>query len=215
MRSRDHTMARTAPGLPKTRDSLVRPATAVPGQPWPPKYQVQREKLNEIPKPCFERLLTAMDSDLDEKVSLEELETFVRKSQLTAITSETVKEMFREITSRRSVVHKSQLNVPFGLDELMMCCNVHCGGHLVDKGRYAWDKGQTKYVPRYPPHYKEWQDLLYTVNPKIYAAPSPEVPAKRIVAQYEMSHTYQPTIFTRSYGQVTLPHLSLVVPLRG
>ncbi len=96
--------------------------TATSAKPWPPKYEPKHEKLKEIPKECVEKLLTAIDKDLDGKVGLDELINFVRNIGDSKLTTEMVKDMFKEITDRRKVVFDSQISAPITLSELLLCC---------------------------------------------------------------------------------------------
>ena len=115
-------MATTLATFNATHGRTQKPGSAPTGEAWPPKYESKHEKLEEIPKHCFEKLLTAVDQDMDRKISLEELTEFVQRSQLREFSDDLVKTMFKEVTERRPVVHKTQLNNPISLEELITCC---------------------------------------------------------------------------------------------
>ncbi len=89
---------------------------------WPSKYASQREPIPEIPRPCVEKLLVAIDTDMDGRVSREELHDYARNSGLAFLTPEVIDTMFDEVASHRPVVHQSQLASPLTVDELIACC---------------------------------------------------------------------------------------------
>lgn len=89
-----------------------------------PKYNNQRDDIPTIPKDTVEKLFVSMDYDMDGHISLEEFQRFAHKSKLALLTPETVNEMFYEITERRGIAHNHQLNSPFILDELYLCCKL-------------------------------------------------------------------------------------------
>ncbi len=89
---------------------------------WPSKYALQREPIPEIPRACVEKLLLAMDKDVDGRISKDELKVFADKSNLLSITPAVVDRMFDEIAKHRPLVHATQLISPITLDELAACC---------------------------------------------------------------------------------------------
>jgi len=89
---------------------------------WPPKYTQKHEKLKEIPKECIQKLLTAMDKDMDGKISFDEMLDFIKKNSCRAITPEIALKMFKEITKNRNVTFSEQKENPFTLEELISCC---------------------------------------------------------------------------------------------
>jgi len=88
-----------------------------------PKYNKQREDFPIIPKAVVKKLFVRMDYDMNGFISLEELQTFCANSHLALLTPEIVREMFYEITKKRGIVHKEQLDSPLTLDEIYLCCN--------------------------------------------------------------------------------------------
>ena len=48
----------------------------------PPKYLDQRDSALEIPMECVRRLCDAIDLDYDDKISVEEIRTYVTKHEL-------------------------------------------------------------------------------------------------------------------------------------
>lgn len=88
---------------------------------WPAKYNTQRESVPEIPRTSIEELIKAVDTNMDGRISLKELQEYGKRTKL--LTLKEAREMFYEITERRALVHKEQLNLPITLDELQISCN--------------------------------------------------------------------------------------------
>eukprot|EP01022_Parablepharisma_sp_SALTPOND_P010075 TRINITY_DN1415_c0_g1_i1.p2 TRINITY_DN1415_c0_g1~~TRINITY_DN1415_c0_g1_i1.p2 ORF type:complete len:241 (-),score=21.56 TRINITY_DN1415_c0_g1_i1:2649-3290(-) len=173
---------------------------------WPPKYEPRRERLKDIPKECIEKLLTAIDQDLDGKIGFEELLEFAKKMG-NPLSSQKLADMFKEIADRRAVVFVSQISSPITIDELVLCCMIQIYNQKIVKGRYSWDEEQQKFKATYRPYYEEWVKLLQLVNPKIYTAPPRTFEAKKIVAQYEVPNPYRPKSYTQYFGKVSLVKL--------
>ena len=61
----------------------------------PPKYLSQRDAPLEIPIDVIRELFTLMDQDMDDKISLEELQNYVYTSEI-PIESDIVEAMFHD-----------------------------------------------------------------------------------------------------------------------
>lgn len=85
----------------------------------PPKYLNQRDAPLEIPYEVIKKLFVAMDEDLDDMITLEEFMRYIKKHEL-AIPKEVAVDMYHEATSKRSVIHKEQLDEPLKIEEIQM-----------------------------------------------------------------------------------------------
>lgn len=162
-----------------------------------PKYNGQREDFPMIPKATVQKLFVAMDCDMDGHVSLEELQAFCAKSCLAPLTPDTVKEMFYEITERRGIVHKEQLNSALTLDEVYLCCTLP--PHIEVKGKYYMDPETRTWLVKYRPFHEHWVLLLRTVDPLIYQPMRQTVVPRTIQAQYEKEVVRMPLSFTSGF----------------
>ncbi len=70
----------------------------------PPKYLNQRDAPLEIPIEVIKNLLVAVDQDMDEKVSIEELSIYAKQKHL-PFEDNTIVDMFREASQGRAIVH--------------------------------------------------------------------------------------------------------------
>ena len=86
------------------------------------KYNSQRDPIPQIARECVEKLFAAIDADMDGYISLSELTDYVKKVDLSNFTPEMVDEVFYEITRKRGIVHKEQLESPLSQDEVYNCC---------------------------------------------------------------------------------------------
>eukprot|EP00826_Nyctotherus_ovalis_P042309 TRINITY_DN4333_c0_g2_i3.p1 TRINITY_DN4333_c0_g2~~TRINITY_DN4333_c0_g2_i3.p1 ORF type:complete len:529 (-),score=124.75 TRINITY_DN4333_c0_g2_i3:47-1633(-) len=154
-----------------------------------PKYGRQREDFPAIPKATVQKLFMKMDHDMDGHISLEELQAFCAKSCLAPLTPDTVKEMFYEITERRGIVHKQQLNSALTLDEVYLCF----------KGKYYLDPETRTWFAKYRPFHEHWVMLLRTVDPLIYQPMRQPVVPQAIQAQYERGVVRMPVSFTSGF----------------
>lgn len=140
----------------------------------PAKYLSQRDAPLEIPFDVVQKLFIAMDQDLDDKVSLEELQNYIRQNDIT-IDQETILEMFFDATSVRRVVNTKHLQNPLDIDEISYAV----------RGRYQWNT-QTKEWETYYRKYRDyWLLLLLTVNERLFSLQIPKVIPDKIKAQYE------------------------------
>ena len=62
------------------------------------------------------------------------------------------------------------------------------------RGRHCWNVHTKEWDIKYRPFRDYWIVLLLTVNPKIFALPTPKIVPTRIKAQYEIEEEYQKTI---------------------
>ena len=76
----------------------------LPSYDGPPKYLTQRDPPLEIPIEVVKALFFALDTDMDDRVSIEELATFVEQQQI-PFSEENVVEMFKEATRGRAIIH--------------------------------------------------------------------------------------------------------------
>ena len=109
-----------------SNSSMVRVKSAEKNS-CPPKYNSQRESVPEIPRNYIEKLLKAIDTDMDGRISLKELQEFGKKTKV--LKPKEAKEMFHEITQYRALVHKEQLDLPITLEELQLFCKSYFTSH--------------------------------------------------------------------------------------
>ena len=94
----------------------------------PPKYLNQRDAPLEIPIEVIKNLLIAIDQNLDDKVSVEELKAYAQRKYL-PFEDHVYEEMFREATTGRGVVHERQRDMPLTLEEIASAV----------RGRHRWN----------------------------------------------------------------------------
>jgi hypothetical protein len=141
----------------------------------PSKYLNQRDAPLEIPFEVVDKLFKAMDQDLDDKVSLDELLNYVKQHEI-AIPTETVLEMFNHAASFRRVTQEDQYQRPLTIQEIQYAV----------RGRHAWDSAKKEWVISYKPFRNEWIILLLTVQERLFALQIPKVVPSKIKAQYEV-----------------------------
>ena len=83
----------------------------------PVKYMSQRDAPLDIPLEVVKKLFVAMDQDMDDFISVDELLGYVRTNEL-SIETETVIEMFNHAASYRRVTQQSQLQNPLAIEEI-------------------------------------------------------------------------------------------------
>lgn len=71
----------------------------------PPKYLSQRDAPLEIPFEVVKNLFMTMDVDMDDKISMLELNNYVIQQEI-AIEPRIVEEMFWEAASKRAITHE-------------------------------------------------------------------------------------------------------------
>jgi len=106
----------------RTSNALPRGLSASINKVWPSKYESKYEPLKEIPKDCVKELLLAMDKDLDGKISFDELVNFVKEANIQSFTIDLLETMFKEITSKRSIIKQVDRVSPITFNELFFCC---------------------------------------------------------------------------------------------
>ena len=83
----------------------------------PPKYLNQRDAPLEIPYEVIKKLFVTMDEDLDDMITLDEFTRYIKRHEL-AIPDNVIHDMYKEATSKRSVIHKEQLEEPLRIEEI-------------------------------------------------------------------------------------------------
>lgn len=124
----------------------------------PKKYLSQRDAPLEIPFDVVQRLFLAMDQDLDDKVSMDELKNYIRQHEIN-IEDNIIEDMFRDAASVRRVVNDKQYNNPLEIEEI--CYAV--------RGRFQWDSNRKEWTVFYRKYRDYWLLLLLTVNERLFA----------------------------------------------
>lgn len=94
----------------------------------PPKYLNQRDSPLEIPIEVIKNLVLAVDLDMDDRVSVDELKTYA-KSKYLPFEESVIEDMFKEATLGRGVVHEKQMYMPLTLEEVASAV----------RGRHRWN----------------------------------------------------------------------------
>ena len=82
----------------------------------------------EIPIEVIKNLFCAMDQDIDDRVSLQELRNYIETTGVPIETS-IAEEMFVDASSQRPIIHESQKYAGLTIEEIQYAV----------RGRYAWD----------------------------------------------------------------------------
>jgi len=125
----------------------------------------------EIPIEVVKNLFEALDQDLDDRVSIEELNAYILKHRL-PFDEDVVVEMFKEASRGRGITHEHQREAPLTLDEISASV----------RGRQRWNQKRRQWEVYYKPMRDYWIVLLQTVNPRLFAMPIPKVIPTKIVA---------------------------------
>ena len=123
---------------------------------------------------CIRNLCDNIDQDFDDRITQEELQSYIKRKEL-PIEDSVVVEMFAEAIKGRGFVNESQRLAPLTHDEVATQV----------RGRHAWNTQTKEWEIQYRPYRNEWIVLLLTVNPRIFAMPMPRVIPTKITAQYE------------------------------
>ena len=107
----------------------------------PPKYMSQKDAPLEIPYEVIKKLFTAMDEDLDDQLTLDEMKRYVRKHEID-FTEKLVEEIFYEATSFRRLIHERQIHDPLKIEEMQMAV----------RGRYSYNKETKQWGVTYRPY---------------------------------------------------------------
>lgn len=83
----------------------------------PAKYLTQRDAPLEIPIEVIKNLFVAMDQDLDDHVSMQELLNYIKLHEL-LIDDATVEAMFMDASKVRRVTHDDQYKDPLVIEEI-------------------------------------------------------------------------------------------------
>lgn len=142
----------------------------------PSKYDGFREPPQEVPLDVIKKLFLSIDEDMDDRISVDELREYIRKTKLT-IELEVADALFHECTDRRSVVHEKQRELPLTIDEVVAAI----------RGRHKWNTEEKQWEVTYRPMRPYWIILLKTISDKIFTIPVPQVKPKKILAQYELN----------------------------
>lgn len=124
----------------------------------PRKYLTQRDAPLDIPYDVVKKLFIAMDQDMDDKVSLDELVNYIRQNEL-SISIETAIEMFNDAVSTRRVVLDRQYQEPLEIEEIQYAV----------RGRYKWQADTKSWGTTYRPYRDYWLLMLLTVNDRLFA----------------------------------------------
>lgn len=140
----------------------------------PPKYLNQRDTPLEVPYECVKRLFQAADADVDDRLSLKEIQNYVEETRI-PIDQATISQMFHDAVAGRPAVNDEQRYRGLTMDEVQYAL----------RGRHSWDSALNRWAIRYPNYRKVWILLLLTVNERIFALQVPKVVPGKIMTQYE------------------------------
>ena len=129
-----------------------------PSYQGPPKYLTQRDAPLEIPIEVIKNLFCAMDQDIDDRVSLQELRNYIETTGV-PIESSIAEEMFVDASSQRPIIHESQKYAGLTIEEIQYAV----------RGRYAWDGKQRQWGVSYKKYRDYWLLLLLTVSDRLFA----------------------------------------------
>lgn len=145
----------------------------------PPKYLNQRDTPLEIPIECVRKLCDAMDTDFDDRVSLQELKDYVALKELPFEVGVEEK-MFEDAIRGRGYINEEQRTRPLTHEEVATAV----------RGRHRWNTKTKEWELAYRSYRNYWIVLLLTVNSRIFALPMPKIIPTKIVAQYEIEEQY-------------------------
>ena len=146
----------------------------------PKKYLDQRDTPLEIPMECIRKLCDTVDRDFDDRISIQELKTYIEKKEL-PFEEGVAEAMFEDAIKGRGYINESQRVAPLAHEEVAATV----------RGRHCWDKVNKRWHVVYPPFRNYWIVLLLTVNERIFSMPLPKVIPQRIVAQFEQDEEYE------------------------
>jgi hypothetical protein len=121
-----------------------------------------------------------MDTDFDDRVSLQELIDYIKVKEL-PFTEGIEEKMFNDAIRGRGFINEKQRLEPLSHEEVAASV----------RGRHRWDTQKKGWEVFYRPYRNYWIVLLLTVNKRIFALPMPKIIPTKIVAQYEMEEEYQ------------------------
>ena len=144
----------------------------------PPKYLSQRDAPLEIPVEIIQKLFQAIDVDLDDRISLEELHGYVKLSGV-PLEEGVVDEMFLEASKNRPIIHEAQRHQGLTFEEVQQAV----------RGRFQAKKGTSGYELEWDVSYRPCRDywilLLLTISDRLFALQVPKIVPGKIRAQYE------------------------------
>lgn len=120
---------------------------------------------------CVRKLCDHIDTDFDDRVTLEELVDYVKRREL-PITEETVNFMYDDAIKGRGFVNEAQRIAPLTHEEVATAV----------RGRHAYNSRTREWEIQYKAYRNEWIVLLLTINPRIFAMPMPRVIPSKITA---------------------------------
>lgn len=164
----------------------------VPDYEGPIKYLNQRDAPLEIPIECVKILFAALDLDLDDRVSIEEIANFVKLHQI-PFTDQNIVDMFKEATWGRRIIHDRQKELPLAVEEISAAV----------RGRHRWNTQVKNWEVYYRPFRDFWIIMLLTVNERIFVMPMPKIIPTKILAQFEQEDIKMSTIVTKKEGMET------------
>ena len=137
----------------------------------PRKYMQQRDQPLEVPMECIRKLCDHIDTDFDDRVTMEELQDYVHRKEL-PIDDQTIEAMYNDCIKGRGFVNEAQRTAPLSHEEVATAV----------RGRHAWNTETKEWEIKYRPYRNEWIVLLLTINPRIFAMPMPRVIPSKITA---------------------------------
>ena len=140
------------------------------GYQGPSKYLNQRDAPLEVPFEVVKRMFEAIDADIDDRITLEELENYVNQTQV-PIESNVILGMFEDAIKGRPAVNNVQKYAGLTLEEVAYQM----------RGRHAWDTTNKCWNIAYKPYRKQWLILALTVNERLFALQVPKVVPGKIV----------------------------------
>ena len=140
----------------------------------PPKYLTQRDAPLEIPIEVIKKLFCLMDEDIDDRVSLFELKSYIKMSGV-PIPAGVADEMFTDATCNRAIIHEAQKYLGITIEELQYAV----------RGRFRWNVKSSMWEVSYKPYRDYWILILLTVTERLFALQIPKVVPEKISAQYE------------------------------
>lgn len=118
----------------------------------PPKYLNQRDTALDVPIECIRKLCDAMDTDFDDRVSLQELKDYIRNKEMPF--EEGVEELiFEDAIKGRGFTNEEQRIRPLSHDEVATAV----------RGRHRWNTRTKEWEVAYRPFRNYWIVLLLTV----------------------------------------------------
>lgn len=116
----------------------------------------------------------AIDVDLDDRVSIDELHGYVKLSGV-PLEEDVVDEMFLEASKNRAIIHDAQRHQGLTFEEIQ---------HAV-RGRFSYNHKLGEWDVSYRPCRDYWILLFLTISERLFALQVPKIVPGKIRAQYE------------------------------